>query len=93
MTCIGLFYLMKSKKPSSIEQDPGEIVRKTGKKMAALRKELGYKNSDDFAYDKGVNRSQYGKYEAGSQDMRITSLVKMVNKLGLTIEEFFGKGL
>jgi DNA-binding XRE family transcriptional regulator len=84
---------MKAKKSNSVEQDPEELVKKVGKKMAQLRKELGYKNSDDFAYDKGVNRSQYGKYEAGSQDMRLTTLLKMINKLGLTIEDFFGRGL
>jgi len=61
--------------------------------MAKVRKDIGYSNGDDFAYDKGVNRSQYGKYEAGSQDMRFSTLIKTINKLGLTIEEFFGQGL
>lgn len=84
---------MKAKKSSSVEQDPKEVIKRVGKKMSSLRKELGYKNSDDFAYDKGVNRSQYGKYEAGSQDMRLTSLIKMINKLGMTVEDFFGKEL
>ncbi|MBT1704446.1 helix-turn-helix transcriptional regulator [Chryseosolibacter indicus] len=84
---------MKAKQSGSVEQDPEEVIKKVGKKMAMLRKKLGYKNSDDFAYDNDVNRSQYGKYEAGSQDLRLKSLIKMVNKLGMTIEEFFGKGL
>jgi len=60
--------------------------------MVKIRKEMGYSNGDDLAYDKGINRSQYGKYEAGSQDMRISTLVKVVNKLGLTLEEFFAQG-
>jgi len=84
---------MKARKSTSEKQDPEEIVKKIGKKMAMLRKELGYTNSDAFAYDQGINRSQYGKYEAGSQDMRVTTLIKMINKLGLTVEEFFGRGL
>lgn len=84
---------MKAKKSNSVNQNPKDILRKIGKKMANTRKELGYTNSDDLAYDKGINRSQYGKYEAGGQDMRLSTLLKTINKLGLTIEEFFGQGL
>jgi transcriptional regulator with XRE-family HTH domain len=77
------------KKAAAINQDPKEFLKKVGAKMKRLRKEMGYENSDDFAYDNGINRSQYGKYEAGSQDMRVSSLVKAVNGLGMTMEEFF----
>ena len=84
---------MKAKKSDLTTQNPKEVLKKTGSKMAKIRKELGYKNSDDFAYDKGLNRSQYGKYEAGSQDMRLSTLLKTINSLGMTIEEFFGQGL
>lgn len=79
--------------PQTVNQDPKEVLSRIGKKMAGLRKKLGYTNSDSFAYDKGINRAQYGKYEAGSQDMRISTLVKVANKLGLTIEDFFAQKL
>jgi transcriptional regulator with XRE-family HTH domain len=81
------------KKTSTINQDPEEFLKKMGAKMKRLRKEIGYENSDDFAYDNGINRSQFGKYEAGSQDMRISSLLKAVNGLGMTLEDFFAGGL
>jgi transcriptional regulator with XRE-family HTH domain len=81
------------KKASQINEDVDEVLKKMGAKMKKLRKDLGYENSDDFAYDSGINRSQYGKYEAGSQDMRISSLIKAINSLGLTMEDFFKGGL
>lgn len=81
------------KKAGSVSQDPDEVLKKIGAKMKRLRKEMGYENSDDFSYDNGINRSQYGKYEAGSQDMRVSSLIRAINSLGVTVEEFFGEGL
>ena len=90
---IAQIQFMKAKKPREVEQDPQETIKKIGRKMARLRKELGYGNADDFCYDNGLNRSQYGKYEAGTKDIRISSLTNVVNKLGMTLEEFFGEGL
>ncbi|SRR5258706_6481224 len=83
---------MKEPKANTVNQKPNELLKKIGIKLARRRKELGYKNCDAFAYDKDLNRSQYGKYEAGSQNLRFSSLVKTVNALGLTIEDFFGDG-
>lgn len=81
------------KKQAKIRQDPDSILLKIGAKLRKLRREKGYGNGDDFAYDHDINRSQYGKYEAGAQDMRLSSLVKTINLMGLTIEEFFADGL
>lgn len=64
-------------------------LKKIGIKLSKLRKELGYSNSDIFSYENNINRSQYGKYEAGSEDMRISSLIKVLNIFGITLEEFF----
>jgi hypothetical protein len=76
-----------------VVQHPKATLRKIGIKLKKLRKAAGYKNGDDFAYDHDINRSQYGKYEVGVKDMRISSLLKTVNALGFTIEEFFKDGL
>jgi transcriptional regulator with XRE-family HTH domain len=84
---------MKVKKAASVNQNPEDLIKKIGRKMARLRKEMGYSNADDFSYDKGLNRAQYGKYEAGSQDLRMSTLTTIINKFGLTVEEFFGEGL
>jgi transcriptional regulator with XRE-family HTH domain len=84
---------MKEPKATTVNQNHDQLLKKIGRKLARKRKELGYKNSDAFAYDKELNRSQYGKYEAGSQNLRFSSLVKIINALGLTMEEFFTEGL
>jgi hypothetical protein len=84
---------MKEQKANTVNQKPRELLKKIGLKFARRRKELGFTNSDVFTYDKDLDRSQYGKYEAGSEDLRFTTLVKVINALGLTIEEFFGEGL
>lgn len=85
--------MKRGKKAVVVAQNPRATLKKIGDKMRRLRKENGYVNSDDFAYDNEINRSQYGKYEAGAKDMRISSLIRTVNSLGVTIEQFFGDGL
>lgn len=70
-------------------QDPKATLKKIGKKLKTLREAKGYKSSDAFTYDHDISRAQYGKYETGTQDMRISTLLKTVNLLGFTIEEFF----
>jgi transcriptional regulator with XRE-family HTH domain len=90
---IGEFYQMKEPEATKVKQNHDQVLKKIGKKLAQKRKELGNRNSDAFAYDKDVNRSQYGKYETGSQNLRFSSLLKIINAMDLTIEEFFGEGL
>lgn len=81
--------MKESQRKTVVKQNPKVTLKKIGARLKTLRKAAGYKNSDDFAYDHDINRSQYGKYEAGTKDMRISSLVKTVNSLGLTLDEFF----
>lgn len=66
-------------------------IRKIGLRLRGIRKDLGFGNSDDFANEFGLNRSQYGKYEAGSEDLRISSLIKILDKLDLNISDFFNQ--
>ncbi len=84
---------MQEKTPDDIREDAEMLLKKMGAKMSRLRKERGYTNHESFAYESGINRSQYGKYEAGSVDLRFSTLVKTINLLGLTLEDFFKKGL
>ena len=91
---IGLFYRMKeNERKTDVRENPKVTLKKIGSKLRKLRKAAGYNNSDDFAYDHNINRSQYGKYEAGAQDMRLSTLLKTVNLLGITLEDFFKQGL
>jgi len=79
------------KKTVVVSQDLEEVKKKIGMKLKKKRKELGYTSYETFSYDISVNRTQYGKYEAGSTDLQLSSLLKVVNAMGLTLEEFFSE--
>ena len=64
---------------------------KIGKRLKKLRKSAGYTSSEKFAYEKDINRSQYGKYEAG-MDMRMSTFLKLIDLLGVSPSEFFSEG-
>ena len=78
----------KSTKPDLIPEDQ---LEKLGKRIKALRIKSGYKSFEIFAYEHGFARAQYGRYEQG-QDLRFSSLVKVINALGVDMKEFFSEG-
>lgn len=51
----------------------------------------GYSNYEYFAYKHNLPRAQYGRYENG-EDLRYSSLIKVVKAFGLTMSEFFSEG-
>ena len=63
-------------------------LQNLGKRLKELRIAKGYKNYEQFAFDKGIPRAQYGRYENG-QDLRFSSLCKVLKALDTTFEEFF----
>ncbi|WP_166334411.1 helix-turn-helix domain-containing protein [Sphingobacterium chungjuense] len=74
-----------------VSKDLPKEVKKIGLRLRQVRKELGFSNSDDFAYKYELNRSQYGKYEAGSEDLRISSLINILEKIDMSLNDFFNK--
>lgn len=67
-----------------------ELLKSIGNRMAELRKKEGYKNYENFTTDKGLNRTQYGKYESGAKDMQISSLIKVIFKYDdMNVQKFF----
>jgi transcriptional regulator with XRE-family HTH domain len=68
--------------------DKEEFLIKVGERMKEIRKSKGWENQEKFAWEKEVGRSQYGKYERG-EDMRLTSLNKVITALDVTVFEFF----
>ncbi len=62
---------------------------KIGDKLKKLRKAKGYSSPDKFAYDYGLNRSQYGKYEAGRTNITIATLLGILRHFDIDLEEFF----
>ena len=65
-----------------------EKLSKLGKRFKELRIEKGYPNYEQFAFQNNISRSQYGRYENG-QDIRFSSLCKVLKALDVTFEEFF----
>jgi len=63
-------------------------LRKLGERFQELRKEKGYSNYESFAFEHNLPRAQYGRYEKG-QDLRFSSLSKVLKALDITFEEFF----
>jgi transcriptional regulator with XRE-family HTH domain len=79
------------KKVEPLEKDLEKLLSNMGKRMQELRKKSGYKNYELFAYENELPRAQYGRYERG-QDLKLSSLLKVVRGYGITINEFFSEG-
>jgi transcriptional regulator with XRE-family HTH domain len=82
----------KGKKSSQVpELNPDATLKKLGERIKQLRIKKGYTSYEYFAYEHNISRAQFGRYEKG-QDLRISSLIKVVNALGITLSEFFSEG-
>jgi len=80
-------------KRKSIKADlvPDEQLTKLGERIRNLRKEKGFSSLEIFAYEHGFGRTQYARYENG-EDLRFSTLIRIVNCFGMTLEEFFSEG-
>lgn len=56
-----------------------------------MRIQNGYTSYETFAYEHDIARAQFGRYEKG-EDIRFSTLIKVINAFGLTVEEFFSEG-
>jgi transcriptional regulator with XRE-family HTH domain len=68
-----------------------EDLKKLAARIRSLRLKKGYSNYENFAYEHDIARAQYGKYEKG-EDLRYSSLLKVIRALGVTPQEFFSEG-
>jgi len=68
----------------------GDLIN-LGQRIKEIRISQGYTNYEYFAYEHNIPRSQYGRYEKG-EDLRYSSLIKVIRAFGMTPEEFF-KGI
>lgn len=57
-------------------------------RIKQLRQAKGYTSQETFAYDHGYTLSYYSRLERG-EDIRFSSLIKVCEALGVTLEEFF----
>jgi transcriptional regulator with XRE-family HTH domain len=76
-------------KRKSLSPKLSKVLKKIGEAFRTLRKSHGYNTSVTFAISKNLTESQYGKYEAGSENMTIGSLLNTAELFGLTEEDVF----
>ncbi len=62
-----------------------------GNRLRELRIEKGFSNYEQFAFEHNLPRAQYGRYEQG-QDLRFSSLLKVLKALDISLEDFFKEG-
>lgn len=66
-------------------------LRELGNRLKYYRKLRGYTNYEHLAYDLGISRSQYGKYENGG-NIKFSTLSKILNHLDVDLKDFFAEG-
>lgn len=74
-----------------LDHQTSSYIEKLGNRIKQLRIAKGYSNAEKFAYEHGITRSQYAQYEKG-KNLRFSSLLKLTQAFGLTLEEFFSEG-
>lgn len=83
-----MFLCYMAKKHSKKIEKSLELV---GKRIKQIRKAKGYSNYEQFAFQHDFNRSSYSRFESGT-DIRISSLLKVLEAFDMTLEEFFSEG-
>lgn len=87
--------MMKPKKKAATKSARiGEFdkdLQRVGNRIKALRIKRGYTSYEIFAFDNNINRAQFGRYERG-EDLRVSSLLKILKALKISPAEFFGDG-
>ena len=81
---------MSDSKEKKQKEIPPHLV-KLGERIKYLRIKKGYTSHETFANKHDFNRTQYFRYEHG-EDLRYSSLLKLVEAFGMTMEEFFSEG-
>jgi hypothetical protein len=83
--------IKKSTAKKGIDKKTDKDIQKLASRIRSIRKNLGYSNADFFAYENEITRSQYARYETG-EDIRFSSLMKVIKAFGMTPKEFFSEG-
>lgn len=65
-----------------------EVLKKLGERIKSLRIKKGYSSYEYFAYEHNISRAQFGRYERG-EDLRFSTLIKIIKAFDMTLEEFF----
>ena len=74
-----------------LSDEEKKLIIKLGNRIKKLRLEKGFTNYEHFAYEYGISRTQYGKYEIG-ENLKFLTLVKIIKGLGISLPDFFSEG-
>lgn len=73
--------------------DYDDFFVKLKERIKNIRKDKGFSSYENFAYDIEIARSSMAKYDAGTfDDMRLRTLLKIIDGLEMTPTEFFADG-
>lgn len=75
-----------------MNEQQNQTLQAIADKIKKLRIEKGYTSYRNFADDHDIEPKQYWKLEEGKVDFRISSLLRILEIHGITMEEFF-KGI
>jgi transcriptional regulator with XRE-family HTH domain len=78
---------INNRKAKSLDE-PKEVFEKIGKRIKELRVTAGYTNAEKFAFENEITRSQYANWEKG-QDMKISSLLRILKAHNIPLKQFF----
>ena len=67
-----------------------EIIKKIGERIKQIRKDAGYKNYENFAFENDINRVQYGRMESG-KNFTMKSLLRILAIHKMSLKEFFNR--
>lgn len=70
------------------KEEGSKDLKKVGERLKHYRRKAGYTSSEYFAYENGISRPQYGKYEAGA-NIQLNTLMKILKAMNVSLEEFF----
>jgi len=83
--------MARSSKKRTSKLSPEQVQERLGDRIRSLRIAAGHSSHETFAYENDFNRAQYSRYERG-EDLRFSTLVRIVQAFGITLEEFFSEG-
>jgi DNA-binding Xre family transcriptional regulator len=69
------------------------FLNNISKRIKSVRKSKGFKSYELFSYDIEISRAGMAKYESGNfVDIRMRTLLKIIDGLEMTPQEFFEEG-
>lgn len=66
-----------------------DIQRRLGQRIRELRIKQGFDSQDAFSDFLGLHRTVIGFWETGRKDLRLSTLVRVSEALGVTLSELF----